>query len=79
MVTKCANPSCENPFRYLRKGKLFLLEKPPITLISVLSPPEAEFRQSAPRGEYFWLCDECAQNMTVTSDGHGGVLIATHK
>ena len=29
MVVKCANPSCGVKFRYLRGGKLFLLEMPP--------------------------------------------------
>jgi len=29
MVSKCANPSCDNPFRYLREGKLFLVKAYP--------------------------------------------------
>jgi len=78
MVTKCANPSCAAVVRYLRGGRLFLVEMSAIVPMSTLSSPEAEFRQSGPRTEYFWLCEQCAKSMTITSDGNGHALISVH-
>ena len=69
MVTKCANPSCGTFFRYLRGGKLFLLEMPTIVKGSVPPTAEADYCNRASQGEYFWLCEECAKIMTITSDG----------
>lgn len=57
MVEKCVNPFCNQPFRYLGRGKLFVVEFPRRL---------AERRHHvAGRREHFWLCDECARTMTV--------------
>ena len=56
MVTKCVNPYCHRPFRYLGHGKLFAIEYPP----SLLSTP-----LHVRTREHFWLCEECCQSMTV--------------
>jgi len=57
MVDKCVNPFCNRPFRYLGRGKLFVVEFPQRL---------AERRHHvAGRREHFWLCDECARTMTV--------------
>jgi hypothetical protein len=80
MIAKCANPSCGTEFRYLRGGKVYLLETKPIMSISVPPPPETEFRESGLRsGEYFWLCEDCAKLMTIAPDGSGHALIKTCK
>ena len=79
MVTKCANPSCGAVFRYLRGGRLFLLEMPRSLLTSVLSSPESGFGKGEFRsGEYFWLCEECAKEMTITTDENGHAFVAAH-
>jgi hypothetical protein len=70
MVAKCANPSCKNVFRYLRKGKLFLVEHPRLP-----APVDNDFRESGRKREYFWLCDDCALTMTIASDGNGYALL----
>lgn len=67
MVTKCANPSCGASFQYLRRGKLFLVDLPRFTPSS-----GGEGR----RAEYFWLCDRCCSELTVTVDGSGQVAVA---
>lgn len=76
MVTKCANPSCGASFRYLRGGKLFLVDLPRFSCA-----PGGE-RGTAPTGrtaEYFWLCDQCCAEMTVVVDGSGQAAVAkTH-
>ena len=80
MIAKCANPSCGTEFRYFRGGKLYLLETKPIMSMSVLPPPETEFRESGLRGgEYFWLCEDCAKLMMIAPDGCGHPLIKTCK
>lgn len=66
MVTKCANPSCSSPFRYFRGGRLFLLEP---TVPGQCH--ELDFREGPHRGEFFWLCEQCALTMTITFDPAG--------
>ncbi|HEU4414094.1 MAG TPA: hypothetical protein VFT65_04875 [Candidatus Angelobacter sp.] len=50
MVSQCANPSCGEPFLYLRSGRLFALPRhnPSATHATI---------------EYFWLCGTCAEKM----------------
>ncbi len=72
MVTKCANPLCSAPFQYLRGGKLFLVD---------LSRPSSgsERGNAAVRKkavEYFWLCDGCSAELTVTVDSAGQAGVA---
>jgi hypothetical protein len=70
MVTKCANPSCNNLFHYLREGRLFLVEAP------LASAPNTDYRERSHGSEYFWLCERCAHTMTITSDRNGRTIIA---
>jgi hypothetical protein len=61
MLSKCANSSCSNPFLYLHSGKLFRMD--------VAVEPEKhkpEGKKPSRRVEFFWLCTECAVNMTLT-------------
>ncbi len=72
MVTKCANPSCSAPFQYLRGGKLFLVDL-------ARSPSGTERGSTTVRKravEYFWLCDRCSSELTVTVDSAGQAGIA---
>jgi hypothetical protein len=42
--------------------------------------PETGFRKSEFRiGEYFWLCEECAKGMTITSDENGHAFVAARE
>lgn len=60
MVAKCLNPRCEARFQYLRGGKLFRLD----------FRDYGVGKDVRPRGaEYFWLCDSCAQKMTLNLKG----------
>ena len=52
MVSKCANPACHVPFRYLHEGRIFSLPK----------------NARDPRGpvlERYWLCAACSENLTL--------------
>jgi hypothetical protein len=75
MIAKCANPSCGTFFRYLRGGKLFLLERPPIVPKSGPPTPEEQFRDPGSHDEYFWLCEKCAKIMTIASEESGAAIV----
>lgn len=79
MVTKCANPSCGTFFRYLRGGRLFLLEMPPLMPRSSQTNAGFQLRKRGPHNEYFWLCERCAKNMTVTPEGATGAITVGQK
>jgi hypothetical protein len=69
MLSKCANPACSQPFRYLRDGKLFEIE-------TNRSPDEWTVgeRKSNRRVEFFWLCGQCCTELTVVLDKNHGVI-----
>jgi hypothetical protein len=70
MTTKCANPVCTRPFLYFRSGKIYLIDVPTCS--------DGVFPDSAKRDtEYFWLCGACCQNMQVTLDRKGQVVVET--
>lgn len=65
MVSKCANPNCSKLFRYLHEGKLFHIDMPCVAEKSSFSPDD-EYQRKPPRhAEFFWLCNECAEQMTL--------------
>lgn len=71
MLSKCANPACPTPFRYLRDGHVYQFERP-------VEPAESGPRQ-ARRLEYFWLCGPCSQTLTLALDERGQVSVAPRR
>ncbi len=71
MLSKCANPRCITPFRYLHEGKLFRIEMP--SLASRTSSPGVNMKKPPRRTEFFWLCDTCSAQMTVVYEKDLGV------
>ena len=74
MVSKCANPDCTAPFRYLHVGKLYRME----TSLGFerrrsMSQDESQPRQLR-RTEFYWLCENCAPKMTLAFDPLTGVI-----
>ncbi len=69
MLSKCANPSCSAPFRYLHEGKLFRVAR------RVNGNGSANGWESKPpqQLEYYWLCDSCASQMTIMRAEDGGI------
>lgn len=72
MIAKCANPECGAPFRYLREGRIFQVDRDPCGrrivgpfLISEGPPHQLE---------HFWLCGECARTLTLAVDPERGVV-----
>lgn len=79
MLAKCANPSCDTPFLYLRDGKLYQME---VEAETRPSGPEAEEkpgpagdRKALRRLEFFWLCGRCAPLMTLAFNRRQGVVV----
>ena len=72
MLSKCANPGCMATFLYLHQGKLFRLNVGSDIPVSSSLPLKA---QTVPRVEFFWLCGDCAIELTVDYDQGTGVAV----
>ena len=70
MLSKCANPACSRPFRYLRDGKLFEIDSRDESVLATVG----EERKPVRRVEFFWLCGECSAEMTIINDRDRGVV-----
>jgi hypothetical protein len=65
VVSKCANPNCRAPFRYLREKALFPFETnynsgPPVGIENI-----GIGRKGPRRLESFWLCANCSSSLIV--------------
>jgi len=72
MLSKCANPGCPATFLYLHQGKLFRLD-PSIELLVRI--PVREVTRPSCRVEFFWLCDECAAELTLGYNKGTGITV----
>jgi hypothetical protein len=73
MLYKCANESCNTPFRRLREGKLFQVET---EYFAGRGPATNNGRKARPtrRVEHYWLCDACSPFVTLTFEQGRGVI-----
>lgn len=62
MISRCSNPDCRAPFRYLSDGRLFPFPagKSGLRVGSVC---------------WHWLCGQCATRFTLVADGSGQVAV----
>lgn len=69
VISKCANPECSVPLRYLRDGRLYQFE---VKATRVLSPDQSGISSGIKRPSrqiwHFWLCGQCASTMTLAFD-----------
>jgi hypothetical protein len=72
MLSKCANPGCPATFLYLHEGKLFRLDTDIEILVRI---PVREVTRPSRRVEFFWLCDECAAQMTLGYTKGAGITV----
>ena len=72
MLSKCANPGCPATFLYLHQGKLFRLDTKNQT---VASTSAVETNRPSRRMEFFWLCSECATELTLGYNKEVGIMI----
>ncbi len=75
MLSKCANPDCNTPFHYLREGRLYQIDTASDGERDGAAPSPAEPKR-AHKVEFFWLCGQCAQSMTLTYQRGKGVVAA---
>jgi hypothetical protein len=68
MLSKCANPACAVPFRYLRDGRLYQID-------TADGPRAVTDGKPSQRFEYFWLCGQCAASMTLAFQRGKGVIM----
>ena len=78
MVSKCANPRCEARFRYFHTGKLFRLDKASGYERRRLLGDERDAKKPMRHVEFYWLCDDCAKEMTLIFDQASGVSVRHH-
>jgi hypothetical protein len=72
MLSKCANPGCPASFLYLHEGKLFRLDTSVEMLVRI---PVREVTRPSRRIEFFWLCDQCATELTLGYNKGTGITI----
>jgi hypothetical protein len=73
MLSKCANPDCSERFLYFRRGKLFRWDADTRNLMATRYGEDPGSRKPPRRVEFFWLCDDCAANMTLSFQDGAGV------
>jgi hypothetical protein len=74
MLSKCANPDCSANFRYFHLGKVFRVHLPVGIDRRRATMGEGESASKALRRlEFYWLCERCAQKMTLVFDKDAGV------
>jgi hypothetical protein len=72
MLSKCANPGCPATFLYLHQGKLFRLDSSAEILVRI---PVSEVPRPSQRVEFFWLCDQCAAELTLGYKKETGIIV----
>jgi hypothetical protein len=75
MVSKCANPGCSTPFRYLHEGKLFRLQTEAAPAGGPTFGADPDVKKPPRHIEFFWLCDHCAGSMTLIFDRNVGLMV----
>ncbi|HET7440021.1 MAG TPA: hypothetical protein VFJ47_01870 [Terriglobales bacterium] len=76
MVSRCANPACAAPFRYLHEGRLFQIERRLDRTAADHSefPDDPGSKRPASQVEFFWLCKNCSLTMTLVFEKGTGVV-----
>lgn len=72
MIAKCVNPACGTPFRYLRGGRLYLVDFPAAAAEMTNPNPMTNGTHFS---EFFWLCEECCQSMQIVVEKSGDVIL----
>jgi hypothetical protein len=70
VLTKCANPTCSEEFRSLRRGRLYVAEPTTAGTTNVSTATGKRDKLG-----YLWLCDACCKTMSVTVDSDQHVVI----
>lgn len=78
MNMSCANKDCKAELKYLRGGRLFLMERQPnLPHMSAYDPSQP--RHPVTMRRYFWLCEECSHNYAIRRWTESGIELAPRK
>jgi hypothetical protein len=69
MLSKCANPDCQNTLHYLREGKVFKVESQSAPFLVGDKKPQRKV-------EHFWLCGTCSRALTLTYNKEAGIQVS---
>lgn len=73
METPCANPECAASFRDIQQGRVFVLDTETPFLADL---SETHYFSAPPHAfQYYWLCDVCAQHLTLQLDEDAAVSV----
>jgi hypothetical protein len=75
MLCKCANPECSASFRNLHQGKLYRARMPNNDQRRTSAGEGNSIRKPAKQLEFFWLCEGCAQHLTLAFDPQSGITV----
>ena len=69
MLSKCANPNCGVPFRYLKEGTVYIAEWANEGDACELAESAVPLNKGWGRREMFWLCSNCNRSLTLITKG----------
>jgi hypothetical protein len=72
MISKCSNPQCGVPLRYLRHGRIFRFDLPAVCFEAAGHSLQAKIVRKV---SHFWLCGHCCQRMTLVVDPALGIVV----
>ena len=75
MLSKCTNPECSATFLYLHRGRLFRVETFGREDRRRLLEDAIGATKPMRRIEFYWLCDDCAEKMTLSFDKKEGIVV----
>jgi len=76
MLSKCANPGCGAPFRYLNEGTVYVAEWCEEGDVCVLTDSAHVAGKRWTRLEMFWLCSPCNRSVTLTVKANEVVAVS---
>jgi hypothetical protein len=75
MNMSCANRECIAELKYLRGGRLFLMERQPNTP-AMDAPDSSRPKRVVMMRRYFWLCESCSQSYSIQRWTERGIELA---
>ena len=75
MNMSCANRECRAELKYLRGGRLFLMERQP-THAQPGSDDSPRPKRPVTMRRYFWLCESCAETFSIRRWTEAGIELA---
>jgi hypothetical protein len=78
MNMSCANKDCRAELKYLRGGRLFLMERQP-NLPHLAAYDPAQPKHPVTMRRYFWLCEDCSHRYAIRRWTEAGIELASRK